>query len=145
MVVVESSSRSLSSGAHSRDPLAPRNDEKDPNSGPPDHRRREVFERRRAKLLHRGARLGAQDSKNTLDPWLSEGAESPEIGPADTHRLRAERQCLDDVAAAAKAAVDQDWHATADRLDDFRQHVDGRADAVFHTSTVVRDHDRIDP
>src|SRR5205823_12077987 len=89
-----------------------------PNSDSPDHRRREVFERWRAKLLHGVASLGAQDGKHALDTRLAKSAESPEIGPADTHRLRADRQGLDDVAAAAKPAVDQDRHAAADGLDD---------------------------
>src|SRR5260221_1402106 len=105
------------------------------SSDPPDHRRREVFERRRAKLLHGVAGLGAQDSKYALDARLTESAESPEIGPADAHPLRAHRKGFDDVAAAAKAAVDQDRHAAANRLNAFRQRVAGRADATFHPAT----------
>ena len=43
-------------------------------SDSPDHRRREVFERRRAKLRHGVASLGAQDCKDALDTWLTESA-----------------------------------------------------------------------
>src|SRR6266404_7140244 len=83
-------------------------------SDPPHHRRREIPKRRRAELRHGVAGLGAQDGKHALDTRLAESAQSPQIRPADTHRLRAHGQCLDDVAAAAKAAVDQDRHAAAD-------------------------------
>src|SRR5260370_40565495 len=91
------------------------------SSDPPDRRRREVFERRRAKLLHGVAGLGAQDCKDALDAWLTESAESPEIGPADAHPLRAHRKGFDDVAAAAKAAGGQVRHGAADRPARFLQ------------------------
>ena len=68
-----------------------------------------------------------------LNAWLAEGAQPPQIGPADTDRPRADRKRLDDVAATPEAAVDQDRHAVADGLDDFRQHGDRRTDAVLST------------
>jgi hypothetical protein len=49
----------------------------DPNSDPPHHRRCEIPKRRRAKLRHGGAGLGAQDAKHALDAGLTEGAKSP--------------------------------------------------------------------
>ena len=44
------------------------------SSDPPHHRRREIPKRRRAKLLHGVAGLGAQDSKYALNTWLTESA-----------------------------------------------------------------------
>ena len=58
--------------------------------------------------------------------------------------MRAHCQRLHDVSAAPKAAVHQDWHPAADRLDNFRQHRDGRADTVLDASPVVGNNDRID-
>jgi len=110
----------------------------------PHHRCGEVFERRRAELLHRDVGLGAQNSEHAFDAVLTKGAEAPQVGPTDTHRLRAHGQRLDDVGAAAEATVDQHRHAAADHVNNFRQHLDRRGDAVLHPSTVVRDDDRVD-
>jgi hypothetical protein len=121
-----------------------RPDEKSGKSDPTDHRRREVFHRRRAELLRGVAGLGAQDRKHALDAGLAEGAKSPQTGPSDAHRLCADRQRLDDVAAAAEAAVDQYRNPAGDGFDDFRQHLDGRADAVLDPPAMVGDDDRVD-
>src|SRR5882672_1411369 len=89
--------------------------------GPEHYRRLEVLERRRADLLHDGAQLDAQQLEHALDAGLAERAQAPDIRPADAHAARAQRERLDDIGAAAKAAVDEDRHAAADRLDDLRQ------------------------
>ena len=47
------------------------------------------------------------------------------------------------MSLAPKAAVDKDRH-TAGRFHDFRQHVDGGADAILDTPAMVGDHDPID-
>src|SRR4051794_27767412 len=86
---------------------------------PTHHRRRQILQRRCAELLHGGAGFEAQHAEHALDAGLTECAEPPEIGPADADRLRAECQGLDDVAAAAKTAVDQDRHPAANPRDDF--------------------------
>src|SRR5580704_657554 len=52
--------RAYDAGKHSPIPNVPPSG----GSGPPHHRRGEVLERRCAELLHRGARLGAQDFKH---------------------------------------------------------------------------------
>src|SRR5436189_436645 len=98
---------------------------------PTHHRRLEILDRRRADLLHDRAQLDAQQVEHPLDPRLAEGAETPDIRAPDTDALRAHRQRLDDVGAAAKTAVDQDRDATAHRLDDLGQRVDGGAAAVL--------------
>ena len=64
-------------------------------------------------------------------------------GTADQHRPRAEAERLDDVAAAADAAVHEHLDAIADGGDDFRQHAQRRRHAIELTAAVVRHDDRI--
>src|SRR2546425_10232489 len=97
---------------------------------PPNHRGYEVFDRRRADLLHRDAKLDAQQLEHTLDARLAERAEPPEIRPADAHTLRTHRQGLDDAGPAAKAAVDEHRDAPAHGLEHLRKRVEGGAAAV---------------
>src|SRR5688572_28783743 len=61
-------------------------------------------------------------------------------GPADQHHLRTEGQRLDDVAAAADAAVEYDGAAVADSVHDLREYVYGRYGAVKGASAVIRHH-----
>ena len=72
---------------------------------------------------------------------LAVDGEPPERRAAGQHRACAERERLDDVRAAADPAVDEHLDAAADRLDDLRQHVDRRGDAVELPAAVVRDDD----
>ena len=109
----------------------------------PHHRRHEVLERGRAHLLHLGAGLVAQQLKRALDTRLAEGAESPEIGPADADCRCAHAQRLDDVGAAAEAGVDQHRHVAGDR-DDLRQRLDGGRPAVLGAPAMVRHDDGVD-
>ena len=74
---------------------------------------------------------------------LSESAESPDVGAPDTHRVGAQGQCLEDVVAAAHAAVDHDGYATAHRAYDFRQGVDRRPQTVYRATTMVRHEDAV--
>jgi hypothetical protein len=104
-----------------------------------------MFDGWRADLLHGGARLGAQNFEHALDTRLTKCPEAPQIRPADAHGLCAHCQCFDDVGAATEAAVDQHRHAIADRLNDFRQSIDGRATAVLDPPSVIGDDDAIDP
>src|SRR2546425_2146339 len=110
----------------------------------PNHRGYEVFDRRRADLLHGDAKLDAQQLEHTLDAGLAERAEPPEIRPADAHALRAHRQGLDDVGAAAKAAVDEHRDAPAHGLEHLRKRVDGGAAAVFAAPAVVGNDDPVE-
>ena len=50
---------------------------------PPHHRRHEMPDARRADLLHGGVELDAHQFEHALDAGLAEGAEAPDIGPAD--------------------------------------------------------------
>ena len=107
------------------------------------HGRYEMLERRGSHLLHGSPQLDAQQFKHALDAWLTECAEAPKIGPADGHALRADAQRLYDVAAAAKAGVDEDRHR-AGHLDDFGQCFDRRAAAILAAAAVIGDDDGVD-
>ena len=73
---------------------------------------------------------------------LAVDGEAPERRAAGEHGARAEGERLDDVRAAADAAVDEHLDAAVDRLDDLGQRVDRRRDAVELPAAVVRDDDR---
>ena len=60
-----------------------------------------------AEAEQRGVDAAAQDVEHVLDARLAVGGEAPQVGAADHHRPGAERERLDDVAAAADAAVEQ--------------------------------------
>ena len=47
----------------------------------------------------------AQHVEDVLDTGLAVGGQPPQIGAADQHRLRAQRERLDDIGAAAYASV----------------------------------------
>src|SRR2546430_16112704 len=87
--------------------------------------------------MHRGMQLGAQELEHAIDAGLDEGAQSPEVRPADAHRARAEREALDDVGAAPEPAVDQHRDAAAHGFDDLGQGVDGGAAAVLAARAVA--------
>ena len=57
-------------------------------SGSPNHRRHELLQGRRADLHHRGTRLLVQQVEHPFDARLAEGAQPPEVGPADAHGAR---------------------------------------------------------
>ena len=77
-------------------------------------------------------------------PGLAVGGEAPEVGAADHHGPGAERERLDDVAAAPDAAVEQDLDLVADRVGDRRQRADRRRRAVEVVAAVVGHRDRGD-
>src|SRR6266545_2057291 len=67
------------------------------HSRPLHHRRHQCLDVGRTHLLHHRAGLDAQELEHALDAGLSEGAETPGIGPADADGGRAHAQSLDDV------------------------------------------------
>src|SRR5687768_14878452 len=64
--------------------------------------------------------------------------EAPELRPADEAGLGAERERLDDIAAAAHAAVDEDRDAPFDGRDNVGQSVDRRRRTVELAAAMVR-------
>src|SRR5262245_7234459 len=101
------------------------------------HRRGQMLDRRRADLLHGGARFLTEDLEDPLDTRLTESAEAPQIGPSDTDGLCTHGQSLDDVRATAETAVHKHRHAAANRCDNFGQSVDCGASAIHDTSTMI--------
>src|SRR6188472_4188040 len=89
-------------------------------SRPAHHRRHEVLDRRRADLLHHGVSFGTEQFQHPLDAGLAEGAKTPDIGPTDADRVRADAQCLDDVGTATEAAVDDHRDAAFHGVEDLR-------------------------
>src|ERR1700727_3199972 len=119
-------------------------DERDASGHPAHIARIELLHRTRAALLHGGPGFDAYKLKYPLHAFLAEGAQSPEIGPADPDRLRAHRQRLHRVGASAETRVDDDRHASVHRREDLRQRVDGRAAIVFAAATVVGNQNAVD-
>ena len=74
-----------------------------PHSGPPHHRWNQLLNAWRANLLHHSVSFDAQKLQSALDAGLAEGAETPDIGPADADRGRTHAQRLHHVSAAAEA------------------------------------------
>ena len=81
---------------------------------------------RDAGLTHHQLQLATQDVEHGFDAFLSKRRESPDIRTADAHGGRAERERLEDVAAATEPAVHEHRRAAFDAGNDIR-HAIGRA------------------
>ena len=68
---------------------------------------------------------------------LSRSGKSIGVSPSDQHRASAEANRLCDIAAAAHAAIHQDFDLAADRFHDLRQRMQRGRDAVQLASAVV--------
>ena len=77
-------------------------------------------------------------------PALPVQREAVQVRPADEHRVGAERQRLEGVAARADPGVEEHGHLVADRLDDRSERVERRDRPVDLTAAVVRDDDAVD-
>ena len=91
----------------------------------------------------RAVDLTPEEVEHPENAILAGAGDAPEVRAADQHRARAERQRLDDVDAAAKAAVDQDRRPPAGRLDHARQRQDRCDCAVKLAAAVVGDDDSV--
>src|SRR6478735_1661372 len=78
------------------------------------------------------------------DACLAGGGKAVEVGAADRAGVGAEGEGLDDVGAAADAAVDDDFKPTGRRLDDVGQDIQGRGHVVQLPAAVVADLDGVD-
>ena len=83
--------------------------------------------------------LVAQQLQHVADTVLAACCKPVEGGSAGQRRLRAERQRLQHVAAAADPAVDERLGAATDRVDHLGQRVERGRDAVQLPATVIRD------
>src|SRR6266496_907218 len=92
----------------------------------------------------RAAELAAEDFEHPRDAVAAGDREPVHERPPDEDGTRAEAQRLDDVGAAADAAVEQHLGAAGDGVRDLRQHVE-RPDARLELpAAVVRDDDAVD-
>ena len=77
------------------------------------------------------------------DPCLSAGAEAIEHRPADEGALGAIGKRLEHVLAGADAAIEEDFGAVADDVDDLGQHADGGRRAVELAAAMIGHDHRI--
>ena len=68
--------------------------------------------------------LIAEQLEDALGAVRATGAEPPQRRPAGEHRLRSERERLDDVRSAPNPAVHEHDETIARGLDDLRQRID---------------------
>ena len=71
------------------------------------------------------------------DPNLAHNTETPNPEPADPDELRPQRQCFEDIARAADAAVVHDVDLVAHGIDDVLQRVEAGDGAVDLASSVI--------
>ena len=64
--------------------------------------------------------LGLQDFDCFRSSWLPGSGDAIVIGAADHTRSGPQSDCLDDVAAAANASVEDEFHAAGNHLLNFR-------------------------
>ena len=103
----------------------------------------DLIDRRRARLPHGHPELVEDQLDHLVDALLAERAKAPHVGTADPHRVGAERQGLEDVGAAADAAVDEHRNASPYAGDDLGQRLDRRAEAVLGAAAVVGHEDAV--
>ena len=82
--------------------------------------------------------------KHAHDAGGAAGREAEALELADRDQVRAERERLQDIRPAEKSAVDDDLGATANGLDDLRQHVDRTLAVVELATAMVRHVDALD-
>src|SRR3954467_2800440 len=103
-----------------------------------------------------GEGRGAQQAETTLhlvleqleqahDPALPAARECKALHAADADQIRAGRDRLDDVGAAADRAVDDDFGAAAGGVDDLGQYVERAAAVVELPPAMIRHVDPINP
>jgi hypothetical protein len=104
----------------------------------------ELAEAGHAEQAQRARDLVLHEFEHAHDAGLPRRGERIALHAAEPDEMGAERHCLDDVAAAAKTAVDDDRGASGDRLDDFRQNIHGTAAVIELAAAVIGDVDDFD-
>src|SRR5260370_15429681 len=94
-------------------------------------------------IAHHQFQFALHNFDHAIDAGLAERSQSPQEGTPDPYGFGAQRESLEYIRAAAKAAVDEDRHAAADFGHHFRQRLDGRTKCFCVTSTLVRYHKSI--
>ncbi len=94
---------------------------------------------------HCGIESAAEDVEHVLDPGLPVRGQPPQVGAADHHRARTERESLGDIAAAPDPAVEEHLDLIAHRRRDGREHANRTGRPVEVVSAVIGHRDRRDP
>ena len=97
-----------------------------------------------SRLTHDDSELRLQNIEHTLDAFLPEGDESPDVRPADADRIGAERQRLKNIRSAPHAAVHEYRYMAGDCRRDFGEAINRCAAAIFGAPSVVRNDDAVD-
>ena len=92
---------------------------------------------------HGRQEFGTDEVDRLGDAGAAISAEPVDIGTADHAGFCAERERAHHVLAGADAAVEHDLDLVADRVGDFRQHLDRGRCAVELPSAMVGDHERL--
>src|SRR5205085_386651 len=92
----------------------------------------------------RADHLILQELQHAHNAVLAGGSQRPALQPPDPDQVSAAGDRLDDVGAAAEAAIDHDLGAAVYGSDDLRQHMHGAAPMIELTAAMVGDVDPID-
>ena len=96
-----------------------------------------------AEQRHDPVHFALEDLERLPRAGLAAGGDTVEHGAAEQHEVGAERQGLDDVGAAAEAAVDEHAQPLAHRRDDRRQRLERGERAVELPPAMVGDDDAV--
>ena len=94
-----------------------------------------------AEKAKRALDIVAQDFNRTGYAGLAGGGETVDVGAADEDGAGAKTEGFDDVAAAADAAVDQNFGVAADGGDDFWKGMKRGGDRIELPAAMIGDHD----
>src|SRR5271168_4374017 len=108
------------------------------------HGRIELAEADCAEQYHRGDDFVFQQFEHAHDTRLAAGGKTVTLHTAQPGQACAHRDCLNDIAAAIEATVDDHLGAASDGLDYFRQDI-GRAAAMIELpAAMIGDVNKID-
>src|SRR5688572_32429002 len=85
--------------------------------------------------------LAAKDLEHRLDALLAERREPPDVRSSNANRCRAKRERLEDIGAAAEAAIHEHWHASRDSGGHLGHALNRRPQAVLGAPAMVGDED----
>ena len=89
-------------------------------------------------MRHSHRQFVLENLEDPLDSLRSVRAQAPSRNPAEAHCFSAERQRLEDVAAAPKSAIDHNRDPAGDSIHDLRQNFKSCRPVVKRAPAVVR-------
>ena len=78
-----------------------------------------------------------QDRQHTLHAGSPERRQAVAVRPADQHRLRSQRECLDHVGAAPDTAIEHYWNSTGGAFHHLRQRFDSASGLIQLPASVI--------